>query len=145
MRQKIAIKSSVIGISTRIITIVLSLITTRLFLKYLGIEIKGINGLINNILSLLQLAEMGIGTAIIYALYQPIVEDNQEEICSLMALYKKAYNYIGLFVIGIGSIVSLFLNVTILSLIVSSSTVIQNGVPTASLRRYLFPMLPVSS
>lgn len=109
MRQKIAIKSSVIGISTRIITIVLSLITTRLFLKYLGIEIKGINGLINNILSLLQLAEMGIGTAIIYALYQPIVEDNQEEICSLMALYKKAYNYIGLFVIGIGSIVSLFL------------------------------------
>lgn len=109
MRQKLAVKSSAIGLFAKLLTMVLSIISTRLFVDYLGIEIKGVSGIIANILSLLQLAEMGIGTAIIYALYQPIVENKKEEIKSLMAFYKKAYNYIGLLILVIGSVVSLFL------------------------------------
>lgn len=109
MRQKLAIKSSAIGLGAKVIMMVLSIISTRLFMIYLGVEIKGISGLIANILSLLQLAEMGIGTAIIYALYQPIVEGKKEEVKSLMAFYKKAYNGIGLLVFGIGCGASFFL------------------------------------
>lgn len=109
MRQKLAVKSSTIGLSARLLAMVLSIISTRLFIEHLGIEIKGVNGLIANILSLLQLAEMGIGTAIVYALYQPIVEKNKEEIKSLMFFYKKAYRYIGLLIFVIGCGVSLFL------------------------------------
>lgn len=109
MRQKLAVKSSVIGLSAKVVMMVLSIISTRLFMQYLGVEIKGISGLIANILSLLQLAEMGIGTAIIYALYQPIVDGNKEEIKSLMAFYKKAYIYIGVLIFLIGSVASLFL------------------------------------
>lgn len=109
MRQKLAIKSSAIGLCARLLAMMLSVISTRLFVQYLGIEIKGVSGLIANVLSLLQLAEMGIGTAIIYALYQPIVDNNKEEIKSLMAFYKKAYNYIGLMIFVIGCGASLFL------------------------------------
>ena len=109
MRQKLAIKSSAVGLCARLLAMVLSIISTRLFVEYLGIEIKGVSGLIANILSLLQLAEMGIGTAIIYALYQPIVDNRKEEIKSLMAFYKKAYNYIGLLIFVIGCAASLFL------------------------------------
>lgn len=109
MRQKLAIKSSAIGLCARLLAMVLSVISARLFVQYLGIEIKGVSGLIANILSLLQLAEMGIGTAIIYALYQPIVDDNKEEIKSLMAFYKKAYHYIGLMIFVIGCVASFFL------------------------------------
>lgn len=109
MRQKLAIKSSVIGLVAKLLAMVLSIISARLFVYYLGIEIKGINGLLSNILSLLKLAEMGIGTAIIYALYQPIVDKKVEEIKSLMYFYKKAYRAIGFLVLFIGSIVSLFL------------------------------------
>lgn len=108
MRQKLAVKSSVIGLAAKLLTMVLSIISTRLFVHYLGVEIKGLSGLIANILSLLQLAEMGIGAAIIYALYQPIVEDKKEEIKSLMAFYKKAYRYIGLLIFVIGCGASLF-------------------------------------
>ena len=110
MRQKLAIKSSAIGLGSKLIMMVLSIISTRLFMQYLGVEIKGISGLISNILSLLQLAEMGIGSAIIYALYQPIVENKKEEIKSLMAFYKKAYNAIGIIIFVIGSFASLFLD-----------------------------------
>lgn len=109
MRQKLAIKSSAIGLCAKLLAMTLSIISTRLFIEYLGIEIKGVSGLIANILSLLQLAEMGIGTAIIYALYQPIVEKNKEEIKSLMAFYKKAYNCIGILIFFVGCGVALFL------------------------------------
>lgn len=109
MRQKLAVKSSAIGLSAKVIMMILSIISTRLFMQYLGVEIKGISGLIANILSLLQLAEMGIGTAIIYALYQPIVDGKKEEIKSLMAFYKKVYIYIGILIFGIGTVASIFL------------------------------------
>lgn len=109
MRQKIAIKSSAVGLSAKVLMMFLSIISTRLFMEYLGVEIRGISSIIANILSLLQLAEMGIGTAIIYGLYQPIVDNNKEEIKSLMAFYKKAYICIGWLVFFLGSVASLFL------------------------------------
>lgn len=109
MRQKLAVKSSAIGLGAKLLAMVLSIISTRLFVHYLGIEIRGLSGVLSNILSLLKLAEMGIGTAIIYALYQPIVDKKIEEIKSLMCFYKKAYRGIGILVLGIGCIVSFFL------------------------------------
>ena len=103
MKQKLAVKSSMIGILTRIITIILSFITTRFFVRYLGIEIKGINAVITNFLGMLELAELGIGTAISYALYQPIVDSNVEEIKSLMRLYKLVYRicFVAIVIVGL--------------------------------------------
>lgn len=104
MREKVAVKSSVIGFAAQVITLFLSMICSRVFVQNLGIEIRGINGLLTNCISMLQLAEMGIGTAIIYALYQPLVENNIKEIQILMRFYKKMYFFIGtlIFVLGIG-------------------------------------------
>ena len=76
MRKKNALKSSVIGLIAKICTIVLGFINTRVFMSQLGVEIKGINGILTNCLGLLQLAEMGIGSAIIFALYQPLIDHN---------------------------------------------------------------------
>lgn len=110
MRKDIAVKSSIVGVFSKIVTILFSIVCTRVFMRQLGVEIRGINGLITNVLSLLQLAEMGIGTAIIYALYQPLSENNREEVNILMSFYKKIYRYIGILVILIGFILSFFLS-----------------------------------
>ena len=113
MRQRLAVKSSAIGLVARMSALVLSLISTRLFVQYIGIEIKGISGIISNMLSLLQLAEMGIGAAIVYALYKPLAENDIESVKSLMAFYKKSYRAIGILILFIGIIVSFFLRVLI--------------------------------
>ena len=113
MRQRLAVKSSAIGLVARMSALVLSLISTRLFVQYIGIEIKGISGIISNMLSLLQLAEMGIGAAIVYALYKPLAENDIESVKSLMAFYKKSYRAIGILILFIGIIVSFFLRVFI--------------------------------
>ena len=109
MRKKNALKSSVIGLIAKICTIVLGFINTRVFMSQLGVEIKGINGILTNCLGLLQLAEMGIGSAIIFALYQPLIDHNIKEIQILMRYYKKMYRVIGMTIIFLGSIMSLFL------------------------------------
>jgi len=104
MRQKLVIKSSIIGIVAQIATVMISFICTRLFVRFIGLEAQGINGVVGNMLGLLQLSELGIGTAITYALYQPIVDKNEREICIVMRMFKNAYRIIGsiICVAGIG-------------------------------------------
>lgn len=110
MREKVAIKSSVIGLTTQVLTMILSMACTRVFVHELGLEIVGINGLLSNCLNMLQLAEMGIGTAIIYELYQPLVDNKITEIQILMYLYKKIYFFIGAVILILGIGMSFFLD-----------------------------------
>lgn len=76
--------------------------TRKIFVVYLSIEYLGLNGLFSNILSMLSLAELGIGTAICYSLYKPLAFNETEKIQALMQLFKKAYTIIGFLVLGIG-------------------------------------------
>lgn len=76
--------------------------TRRVFVLFLSIEYLGLNGLFSNILSMLSLAELGIGTAICFSLYKPLAFGETEKIQALMQLYKKAYTLIGSLVIVVG-------------------------------------------
>lgn len=110
MRKKTAVKNSIIGLTSKMVTMVLSLVNMKIFMQQLGVEVRGLNGLFTNCLSLLQLTELGIGSAIIYALYKPLAENNTKEVQILMGLYKKIYGYIGIIVIGLGIIMSFFID-----------------------------------
>ena len=77
-------------------------ICRMVFVRCLPAEYLGISGLFGNILSMLSLAELGIGTAIVYALYKPVAENDQVKIASLMQLYGKAYRVIGIVVAVVG-------------------------------------------
>ena len=81
-----------------------SIIVRTIFVYTLGVGYLGISGLFTNVLGVLSFTELGIGSAIIFALYKPIAEKNTEKIKSLLALYKKAYRLIACIVtvIGIG-------------------------------------------
>jgi hypothetical protein len=94
---------------TQFVTLALAFASRTVFIKSLGTEYLGLNGLFANVLNALSLAEMGIGTAICYALYKPIAENDMEQIKSLLAFYRKCYAYIGIFVIFIGCLLIPFL------------------------------------
>ena len=80
-----------------------------LFIRYLGIEYTGINGLFTNVLTLLSFAELGIGEAILVVLYKAVSGNDKENIAGLMRLYKKIYNYIGIFIAFAGLLLIPFL------------------------------------
>lgn len=84
-----------------------------IFIKYLGAEYLGLNGLFTNVLNVLSLAELGIGSSIIYVLYKPLAEKNNNEINALMHLYKKIYQFIGLVVAVLGLMILPFLPIII--------------------------------
>lgn len=95
-------KNSIQNITTSVLgTIVcdgIDFIVRTVFIWYLGKEYLGLNGLFNNILTLLSITELGIGTSIVYNLYKPIAENDIEKIKSYMKLYKTCYTLISLFI-----------------------------------------------
>lgn len=83
------------------------------FVRMLSAEYLGISGLFTNVLSMLSLAELGISSAITFALYKPIAQDNENKIASIMQFYRKAYAAIGTVVAIMGLALLPFLDVLI--------------------------------
>lgn len=97
------------GIAGYTINTILGFFCRIVFVRMLSADYLGINGLFSNILTMLSLAELGISSAIIYALYKPIAEHNQSRIASLMRFYQTAYRIIGTTVAVIGLLMLPFL------------------------------------
>ena len=109
MRIKNSMRNMITSSSSNIVTIIIGLLAQAIFIKIMGIEYLGLNGLFTNIISMLGIVELGIGSAIIYNLYKPIAINDVETIKSLMNFYKKSYNIIGIVVLTIGLIIIPFL------------------------------------
>ena len=109
MRSTNSIKNAITAVVSNIVTILIGIVSQAIFIKTLGAEYLGINGLFTNIVSMLGIAELGIGSAIIYNLYEPIAKDDTEKIKSLMNFYKKSYRIIAVIVFIIGMMVIPFL------------------------------------
>lgn len=97
------------GYVGNIVTIILQFVSRTVFIYTIGMTYLGVSGLFANILGMLSLTELGIGTAINFNLYKPVSEGNKEKIKSLMRLYRKAYNIIALLITVIGLLILPFL------------------------------------
>lgn len=89
--------------------LVLQFILRTVFIKLLSEEYLGLNGLFSNIFNFLNLAELGIGTAIVYSMYKPIADNDVEKIKALQNYYKKFYLIISCIVAGVGLIITPFI------------------------------------
>ena len=101
-RTKNAIRNSYVGLIAQVITLFLNFINRTFFIKLLNVEYLSLNGLFSNILSILSFTELGVGTAIAYALYKPVAYEEKEKIKSLLNYYKKVYRIIGITIFGLG-------------------------------------------
>lgn len=81
---------------------IVGFVTRTIFVKTLGTDYLGVNGLYANVLGMLSFAELGIGSAMNYSLYKPVANGDKEKIKSLMYLYKKTYRFIALIIFTIG-------------------------------------------
>ncbi len=110
MRSTNSIKNVVVATVMNLVIVLIGFVAQRIFLQTLGTEYLGINGLFTNILSMLGIIELGLGSAIIYHLYQPIAEDNKSKIKSLMLFYKVGYRVIGFIIAILGLLLIPFLH-----------------------------------
>lgn len=103
-------KNAKFAILSQAVLILTNFAVRRIFVMTLGEEYLGLNGLFTDILSMLSLAELGFGTAIVYSLYKPLAEDDKEKIKALMRLFGKAYRLVGCFVLTAGLALTPFLS-----------------------------------
>lgn len=101
------------GVGGYSVSIILSLFNRMVFTRTLPADYLGINGLFTNILSVLSLAELGIGGAIVYALYKPLAEDDHEKVASIVKLFGKAYAVIGTVIFAAGLCLMPFLTLIV--------------------------------
>lgn len=112
-RTEYSILNIAAGLGGYVLSVVLSLINRMVFTRCLPPAYLGISGLFSNILSMLSLAELGVSGAIVYALYKPLAQNDEEKIASLVQVFGKAYRTIGLVIGGLGLCVLPFLGLLI--------------------------------
>ncbi len=108
-RVQSAARNIAFGYIGNIVTQLLGFVLRTIFVAHLGDTLGGINDLYTGILSVLSMAELGVGTALNYSLYGPVARKDHEKVKSYMLLYKKAYRVIGLVIAVIGLAISPFL------------------------------------
>lgn len=108
-----SLKNISFGLVAQLVQMILGFVSRTIFIKYLAVEYLGVNGLFTNVLSLLSLAELGIGTAILYTLYQPIADKDYKKIAALMQLFGKIYMMIAVIIAIAGLLLVPFLDVIV--------------------------------
>jgi len=75
----------------------------------LGADFVGLTGTLQNLLGFLNLAELGIGSAIGYLLYKPLFDHDEDKINEIISVMGYFYRWIGLIILGGGCILACFL------------------------------------
>ena len=108
-RTKNSTRNIAFGILLKLYQSVVPFLMRTVMIHLMGVQYLGLNSLFTSILQVLNLAELGVGSAMIYSMYKPIAEDDNETICALMGLYRTYYRVIGLVIAIIGCVLTPFI------------------------------------
>ena len=109
MRTRYSIINMLFNIGGQFLTMLLSFINRMVFIRCLSAEYLGVNGLFTDVLSILNFAELGIGTAMVFSMYEPAARDDEQKLARLMNLYKWMYRAVAVSVLLFGLLLLPFL------------------------------------
>ncbi len=105
-----AIRNSIFGLLYKVQSVLLPFLIRTVMIYIMGSEYVGLGSLFTSILSFLSLAELGVGSALVFSMYKPIAQDDDDTVCALLGLYRTIYRVIGCVILGAGLILMPFLN-----------------------------------
>lgn len=95
-------RNIVMGTLAKLVNLLFPLAINAIIIKKLGIEYQGLSSLFACILQVLSLAELGIGSAMVFSMYEPIACHDVPKVCALLRLYRKIYLIIGCVIFAAG-------------------------------------------
>ncbi len=101
-RTKNSFKNIINNNIYQLLSIILNFVVRTIFIKTLGEKFLGLNGIFTNILSILSLAELGIGTSMVYSMYKPIAKNDKNKLKELVSYYKILYRKIAIIIFLFG-------------------------------------------
>lgn len=108
-RTRNASRNIFFGIILKVYQILIPFMMRTAMIYLMGVQYLGLNSLFTSILQVLNLAELGVGSAMVYSMYKPIAEDDNITICALMKLYRLYYSVIGLIIAFFGLLLTPFI------------------------------------
>lgn len=96
------------GLINRFFAMLMPFIVRTVLIYRFGVFYLGLNSLCTSIFQMLNLAELGFGTAVVYCLYRPVAENDKDKICAYLGTLRKIYRIIGLIILAIGFILMPF-------------------------------------
>ena len=132
-RTKNAARNIIFGIILKLYQILVPFCIRTAMIYFMGVQYLGLNSLFTSVLQVLNLAELGVGSAMVYSMYKPIAEDDKITICALMRLYKIYYRAIGLIIAIAGIALTPFISKLI------------SGVVPADINIYILYLLNLSA
>lgn len=109
MDKKRSLINIIVSITFKIIILIAGLFTRRFLIQYVGEGVNGLNSLYVSVIGFLSVAELGIGSAITFCMYKPIVNKENDKVAALYHLFRKIYVVIGVIVAVAGCIIMPFL------------------------------------
>ena len=101
-RTKNATKNIAAGLFLKAYQMIMPFLIRTAMIYFMGVQYLGLNSLFASVLQVLNLAELGVGAAMIFSMYKPVAEDDPVTICALMKLYRRYYRIIGLVIGAVG-------------------------------------------
>lgn len=108
-RTKNATRNIIFGVILKVYQIAVPFIMRTAMIYFMGVQYLGLNSLFASVLQVLNLAELGVGSAMVYSMYKPIAEDDNTTICALMNLYRTYYRAIGMIIAVVGAALTPFI------------------------------------
>ncbi len=102
-------RNIIVGEIDKITGILLPFAVRTMIIHLIGADYLGLTGLFYSIIQMLNLAELGFGTAIIYSMYKPIAENDTRAINGLLRYYARVYRVVGVIIGAVGLVIMLFL------------------------------------
>ena len=110
MDRRKSILNVTVSLAFKIITMILVIFVKRILIQTCGNEVNGLNALYISVIGFLAVAELGVGSAITFCMYKPIVEGDHQQVSALYQLFRRLYLIIGGIILAGGLLITPFIH-----------------------------------
>lgn len=95
------LKNGIVGLVSQISVQFLQFFLRKYVLAYIGVEVLGISSTLSSVISTLSLADLGFQQAVVFYLYTPLKNNDNQTINNILTVLKRVYEGIGItFAVG---------------------------------------------
>ncbi len=101
-RTQNTVRNAAWGIIYRLVTLLGPFAVRTIIIRKLGMEYSGLNNLFTSILTVLNLANLGFSSSLVFTMYRAVAEEDNELLCALLGFFRKVYKLVGLAILAMG-------------------------------------------
>lgn len=109
-RVKNTVRNSVIGFGSQLTVLAFSFFARTFFIRCLGTENLGFDALFSNVLNVMSIVDLGLTSAMAYALFEPLALKQYDRLVALIKYFRRIFVFIGILLLLMSLVVAPFID-----------------------------------